>query len=509
MAYAKGKKDVEEAKTKFTLDSTWTFTNIQFEPNGDSSYISSALKLTVDLKKSIHKKFDDGTGSLAKFIVPPRTVAEVTKITSTKAIDLLAIVVEVSEIRPTKRGDVLDVTLMDASTDDQNNYAKVSISIWGSEKFKHIAVGQPTVFLNLLCKVDGANKQINHWEDSLLQDPPECKKKEQLLQMFDQLRGASNTVTLTTPFAPTSVPMDVSGPQPLGVAAFMDFTSRNPEAKVPEVMQLLHCNLVEPEGAVTHEGGDRIWFVTKLHDVSGTTEVGVPERVALELASLDRDAFKQAASSGDIQFPLLCNVRVSRSLKDAPSTAGASQLSAFQGSASSFSASQPRASVQYVNHTIQDIWPADWNAEVSPNAAYESVISLLNHLPRHDEGIVFCFLSDVVAHPHDGFNAAFPNGNIVKGTAAVVLISSAHKSNKPVSIGQGFQIKTENVKDAANPNGNDAQTSYRVTGYCTLDNVSKFVMDPLRGQGPRSAIVFISRCEESKKENSEARLKSF
>ena len=126
--------------------------------------------------------------------------------------------------------------------------------------------------------------------------------------MFSELRGASNTVTLTTPFAPTYVPMDVTGRQPLGVAAFMDFTCKNPEAKVPEGMQLLHCNLREPEGDVTQEGSDRIWFVTKLIDVSGSTDVGVPERVALELAGLDRDGFKRAASSGDLQFPLLCNV---------------------------------------------------------------------------------------------------------------------------------------------------------------------------------------------------------
>ena len=71
MAVAKGKRDVEEAKKKFTPDSTWTFTNIQFETNSDPAYISSALKLSVDLKKSIHKKFDDGTGTFAKFIVPP------------------------------------------------------------------------------------------------------------------------------------------------------------------------------------------------------------------------------------------------------------------------------------------------------------------------------------------------------------------------------------------------------------------------------------------------------
>ena len=34
-------------------------------------------------------------------------------------------------------------------------------------------------------------------------------------------------------------------------------------------------------------------------------------------------------------------------------------------------------------------------------------------------------------------------------------------------------------------------------------------MDPLRGQGPRSAIVFTSRCDETKKDESGTQLKSF
>ena len=251
---------------------------------------------------------------------------------------------------------------------------------------------------------------------------------------------------------------------------------------------------MEPEGSVTYEGNDRIWFVTKLHDVSGATDVCVSERVALEFTCLDREGFKKAAYSRNIQFPLLCNVCISRSLKDAPSRAGASQ---------------PSQSSLYVNHTIQEIGVVDWTASVSPNASYDTVISLLNNFPRNDEGIVFSFLSDVEADPHYGFHAGFPNGNIVKGKAAVVLISSAHKSNMPVSISDGFQITTEDVKDAPNLDAKGSQTSYSFTGYCSLSDVSKFVMDPLRRQGPRSALGFINRCEESTKDDSGIRHKSF
>ena len=68
----------------------------------------------------------------------------------------------------------------------------------------------------------------------------------------------------------------------------------------------------------------------------------------------------------------------------------------------------PQSSL-YVNHTIQEIGVVDWTASVSPNASYATVISLLNNFPRHDEGIVFSFLSDVEADPHYDFHAAVPN----------------------------------------------------------------------------------------------------
>ena len=95
---------------------------------------------------------------------------------------------------------------------------------------------------------------------------------------------------------------------------------------------------------------------------------------------------------------------------------------------------------------------------------------------------------------HYGFQLSFPNGNVVKGAAAVVLIASAHKSEKPVKMGEGYQVITKNVKDAANPCDSSKHGSYSVTGYCTLENLQNFQLDPLRGQGPRHAIAFITSC---------------
>ena len=218
--------------------------------------------------------------------------------------------------------------------------------------------------------------------------------------------------------------------------------------------------------------------------------MGVPERMALELTSLQKEEFQATAASGNIQFPLLCNVRISRILKESahqPSTSNKSEAGA----------NQPSTSNKFVNYTVQQVSPIDWKDARLPNASYAGVIDLLNKYPRHDEGIVFGYLGDIQPNVHYGFQLSFPNGNVVKGAAAVVLIASAHKSEPPVAMGDGYKVVTKNVKDAANPDEASKHGSYSVTGYCTLADLSKFQLDPLRGQGPRFAIAFITTCADS------------
>ena len=297
---------------------------------------------------------------LADVAVPPRTVAETSKITSTRHTDLLAIVTGVNDIRHTKRGDVLDVTVMDASEDAPGIYAKVMIAVWGSNKQKLVAIGKPLVFLNLACKVDKQSKQFNHWEDSLLCEAPVCDKHTQLMKVFDKMKDATNTVMLTNFVPKTSV--DVSGPQTIAASAFLDYTSNNPDAKLPKVMQIMAATIEEPSGSATSEGSDRIWFITKFREFSGAAEAGMPERVALQLTGLDRAGFLAAHASGTLQFPLLCNLRVSRTIS-APGESGASQPGAHTDKKT------------FVNHVIQEAKPVDWNNKMAPNAAYESVLA--------------------------------------------------------------------------------------------------------------------------------------
>ena len=73
----------------------------------------------------------------------------------------------------------------------------------------------------------------------------------------------------------------------------------------------------------------------------------------------------------------------------------------------------------------------NWAAAVAPNAAYETILAMLNVLPKHEEDLVFGFLGDICTDPHAGFQLTLDNGITKKGAVVAALIASQKKSKPP------------------------------------------------------------------------------
>ena len=71
-------KEVNHAKARFTDGSMWVLSKIKLEDNTQAAYISSPIKISVDLKKTILTLLEDENlkQELGQMPVPPRTVAE-------------------------------------------------------------------------------------------------------------------------------------------------------------------------------------------------------------------------------------------------------------------------------------------------------------------------------------------------------------------------------------------------------------------------------------------------
>ena len=116
-------------------------------------------------------------------------------------------------------------------------------------------------------------------------EAPDCDKTRSLRESQEELFGATNTEQLSALWTPQSA-KDVSGPQRISCAAFLDFTTEIPDAAFPEVVQIMwvHIEEPEPDEEILDPTGNHIWYRAALRDASGSVTLGIPARSAFELA---------------------------------------------------------------------------------------------------------------------------------------------------------------------------------------------------------------------------------
>ena len=115
-----------------------------------------------------------------------------------------------------------------------------------------------------------------------MEPAPECEKTASLRAKQEDLAAATDTDKLTAVWTPTRS-RDVSGPQALSCAAFLEYTTETPEAALPEVVQLMWVHIEEPDtdGEDLDPSGNHIWYRVALRDMSGSVLFGIPQRCAL------------------------------------------------------------------------------------------------------------------------------------------------------------------------------------------------------------------------------------
>eukprot|EP00974_Lingulodinium_polyedra_P051351 4938801-Lingulodinium_polyedra.AAC.1 len=270
---------------------------------------------------------------MPSFPVPPYSVADVSRVTTNKSTDLLAVVKQWSRERESKTGEgIVDVDLIDNSEVKTGLLATVTVSVFGHEKIAMIkaSVGSPLVFFNLVVSASRDQTKITHYAKEIAVAAPQCCKTTMLEGKQAELTAATNVESITTEFK-AHEPRDVSGPQTLSCTAFLDYTAKMPLADMPPVVQLMwiHIEEPEPDDEVCDSTGERIWFRTHVRDASGSVLVGVPQRNALSLAScVNKDEFKQKHVEAELNWPLLCHARVSRTVRES-TPGGASQPVAY------------------------------------------------------------------------------------------------------------------------------------------------------------------------------------
>ena len=172
----------KKAEAKFKDGSPWKLTKAVFD-NTAPAYVSSPIKVRVDMSKSALEECLAADEAIARWPVPPRTVAETSVINTTKATDLIGLVRDMSSTRTTKSNKaVCTVDLIDGSEAEAEKVAVISVAVFGAEKIEFIRENQtkPLAFFNLMAKYENGAVNINHWEDHDVVLAPTCTRTEYL-----------------------------------------------------------------------------------------------------------------------------------------------------------------------------------------------------------------------------------------------------------------------------------------------------------------------------------------
>lgn len=175
-------------------------------------------------------------------------------------------------------------------------------------------------------------------------------------------------------------------------------------------------------------------------------------------------------------MPLYCYARVSKTLRDADN--GASQPDASQRN-------------KFVNQNIEAIEPISQHNLCAPNASYVGLINILYYCPSDEKEIIFAYVANIRPDPYYGFEIVYNETENEKSKYVVAVISSPNKS-KLDTLGAGYKFTTSAVTDYANPNDLTSKT-YDVIGYCGMEHVLDFKLEPPRGRQHRVALVLISK----------------
>ena len=124
IGFIKGAKAaVTAAQARYTDGSIWMLSKVALDTYTQAAFISTPVPFRVDLAKSTmnRRESDDPTGArlrdtMPTMPIPPRTVADVARITTNRPTDLIAVVKQLERERESKGGrTIADVDLIDDS----------------------------------------------------------------------------------------------------------------------------------------------------------------------------------------------------------------------------------------------------------------------------------------------------------------------------------------------------------------------------------------------------------
>ena len=151
----------------------------------------------------------------------------------------------------------------------------------------------------------------------------------------------------------------------------------------------------------------------------------------------------------------------------------------------------------FVNTTVVAATPLSLQITQAPNTSHNTILEILKQCPESHDAMLAVRLSEVSACPFYGlrveYNSLGHAGSAPQPTRncqVAVALACATQKSRCLKVANGFLVSTSGVKDALEDE-EDPKT-VEVRGYCSMDNVLEFKMDPPARAAERVCLLLIT-----------------
>ena len=504
------KKNIEELETardnKFKKGALFRATKVAFLEE-KQQYVHTPFKLVLDLRVTQFAGLLTVSFPMPSLPSPPADVAAIVTIKTEGAhrFDITGFC-SMSDVRThaTPRGfrAIADIEVMDGSTTESGKKAMLAFTLFvqcaglgampaAMTEFKKLVDHQSPISLFSLTAVPKGGKVEIKTPDEFYWAEGIGAKAERLRNQSTELQslsaGEKEKVTAEDTWVPTQARDYLEERGQLATVALIDaYGGDNATIAHDKVFQLNFVEVEPPAGGtpVLTLAGDRIWIrAVTVNDFTGSIQLGMREKAALQLAGLDpsdpdsKQRFATMANEGDVQFPMLASVLVHLKKDDAK----------LQNSQETFGNQEsPEVRLTIVEAQEQDI-------SQLPNASLLELLAYVKECAPRMDAMLPATLAQVKT------SAYYPLEVVVGASArpcqkALVLVVSTERTEQTNIGNDACRMVTKRVFDGVTQ---DEGSRFDLVALCNSHKTRDAILDPPRtGSKKQYALALITAAPE-------------
>ena len=245
--------------------------------------------------------------------------------------------------------------------------------------------------------------------------------------------------------------------------------------------QINWCRVCLPDSKeLCNSDGNRLWFLLKVEDETGSISLFIREKAALSLAALDtKEEFENAVAMETLRFPDYVSIKIIRK-SPGPKTPIAKTNTAAMAIEDGQREQEDTIRCYIVEAADQ--------MQFGPSKRSLELMPLLSMTDAQTDACAPAVLAQITKHPHSGLCVTYAQGTetITKQCTKAVALVVASTPTEAEMVNDGYQMTTHGVQDPLTSGFN-----CQLLSFCTVKASPDYQLKPNRGQKTQAALVTI------------------